>query len=135
MKTWQEKFETIKTPQIKILDKAFADMPIHCKMLIATPAIIDTYVRAIPKGTRSTFQTMRNDLAITFNAEKTCPVTSGIFLRIVCEVAHASFLKQHSTRGITPFWRIVDLKSPLAKKLSFGTDFIVEQLRKEKIIL
>jgi hypothetical protein len=135
MKTWQEKFETLKTPQIKILDKAFADMPIHCKMLIATPEIVDTYVRAIPKGTRSTFQAMRNDLAITFNADKTCPVTTGIFLRGVYEVAYATFLMQHPTRGSTSFWRFVDLKSPLAKKLSFGTDFIVEQLRKEKIIL
>lgn len=70
-------------PQIKQLDKAFADMPEGCVMLIATPQIIDEYVRGIAFGKRVDTKTMRRDLAQQFEAEYTCPVTTGIFLRIV----------------------------------------------------
>ena len=132
-KTWNEKLHAAKEPQVKRLDKAFADMPEGCMMLIATPAIIDEYIRQIPKGKAVDMLTLRIDLAHTFHAEKTCPLTTGIFLRIVAEAAYEQYLQGTALSHITPFWRVISEKSPLAKKLSFGADVIKELRRKEKI--
>lgn len=126
-KTWLEKLHVEKTFKIKILDKAFADLPEGCKMLIASPPIVNEYVHEIPFGTTTTLGTMRQDLALAHDADKTCPVTSGIYLRIVSEVAFEELKAGKDTDEVAPFWRIVEPKSKLASKLTCGVDFIIKQ--------
>lgn len=131
-KTWADKVnDPTKVFVVKKLDKKFADMPAGAKMLIATPKIIDDYVRQIPQGKSSSLATMRKDLALAYGAEYTCPVTTGIFLRIVAEAAHEQLEHGASLARVTPFWRIVNEKSPLNKKLSFGPEFVRRQRKKE----
>lgn len=132
-KTWVEKRDLEKQPEVKRIDVDFADMKKGDKMLIATPAIVDTYVRHIPKGKEGSLVQMRKDLAAEYQADKTCPVTSGIFLRIVAEAAYEEYLQGKPISKITPFWRIINQKSPVAKKLTFGTEFLLAQRRKEKL--
>lgn len=132
-KSWTEKLNSPKPFQVKTLDKKFADMPVGCKMFIATPKIVDEYINAIPFGSTTDLQTLRNDLAIEYKADKTCPVTSGIFLRIVSEAAFESYKKGKNLEEITPFWRIVNPKMKVAKKLECGIEFIENQRKKEKI--
>lgn len=133
-KTWIEKRDDdSKAAIVKKLDKAFADMPEDAKMLIATPKIIDEYVRQIPKGNQVSLKTLRKDLALEHQAEVTCPVTTGIFLRIVSEAAYEEYKQGKALKNITPFWRVVESNSALNKKLSFGTDFVKEQRAKEKL--
>ena len=74
---------------------------------------------------------MRNDLAIEYQADKTCPVTT-IFLRIISE---ASFEELNAGKDIQgyAFWRIVNPKSKLAEKLECGIDFIEKQRENEGI--
>ncbi len=132
-KTWLEKFNVNLEPKVEITDKKFADIPEGSKMLIATPKLVDDYVRQIPKGQHTSLQQMRKDLAAEFNAEFTCPITSGIFLRIVSELAYEQYQNGTPIKKITPFWRMIDKKAPLAKKLSFGYDFVEEMRRKEGI--
>ena len=86
-RTWIEKRDCDKSLKIKTIDKKFADIPEGSKMFIATPQIIDEYVKHIPFGKSTELSTMRNDLAIEYQADKTCPVTTGIFLRIVSEAS------------------------------------------------
>ncbi|MBY0433712.1 MAG: hypothetical protein K2U26_06350 [Cyclobacteriaceae bacterium] len=134
-KTWTDKVnDPTKTYVVKKLEKDFADMPAGAKMLIATPKIIDDYVRQIPKGKSGSLAAMRKDLAVEYGAEYTCPVTSGIFLRIVSEAAHEQIEKGTPISKVTPFWRVVDEKSPLNKKLSFGSGFVVQQRKREGLI-
>lgn len=131
-KTWTEKVnDPTKEYIVKKLDKAFADMPAGSKMLIATPRIIDAYVRHIRKGKSGTLAKMRKDLALEYGADYTCPVTSGIFLRIVSEAAHEQIEKGISLTKVTPFWRVIDENSPLNKKLSFGSEFVARLRKKE----
>jgi len=132
-KTWKEKLNTDKSLQIKVTEKRFADIPEGSKMLIATPAIINEYVKSIPFGVGTDLPTMRNDLAIEYQADKTCPVTSGIFLRIVSEVAFEDLQAGVDIDEVAPFWRIVDAKSKLAKKLECGIDFLEDMREKEGI--
>ena len=123
-KTWLEKRNCNKSFKIKTIDKKFADIPEGSKMLIATPQIIDKYVNEIPFGQSSELNTMRNDLATEYQADKTCPVTTGIFLRIVSEASYEELNSGKNIKEITPFWRIVNPKSNLAKKLACGINFI-----------
>ncbi|MBX9785090.1 MAG: hypothetical protein K2X48_17525 [Chitinophagaceae bacterium] len=102
-------------------------------MLVATPALADAYVREIPKGTETTMTQMRKDLAAEYHADNSCPLTSGIFIRIVAEAAYEEYLQGKPIKNITPFWRIINEKSPAAKKLTFGTEFLMQQRKKEKL--
>jgi len=130
-KTWVEKRNTDKKHIIKTIGKRFADMPEGCVMFIATPKIIDEYVRCIQIGNELDLPTMRNDLAIEYQAEKTCPVTASIFLRTVAEAALEELNQGKIIEEITPFWRMMTPKDKIAKRLSCGVDFIQEQRTKE----
>ena len=132
-KTWIEKREINREAEIEVLKKPFADIEAGEKMLIPTPKIVDAYIRQIPKGKETTMAQMRKDLAAEYHAHKTCPLTSGIFLRIVAEAAHEELTQGKPISKITPYWRIMDEKSNAAKKLTVGVDFLKQQRKKEKL--
>jgi len=132
-KSWVEKREVAKEAEVKKIDKDFADIRAGEKMLVATPKIVDDYIRSISKGKETSLSQMRQDLAAEFHADKTCPVTAGIFLRIAAEAAYEEYENGKALEKITPFWRIINEKSPAAKKLSFGIDFLKAQRKKEKL--
>lgn len=130
-KSWKEKLNREAFYKVKKTEKEFADIPANSKMLIATPKIVDAYVRQIPRGSQSTIQTMRKDLALAYQADYTCPVTSGIFLRIVAEASYEEFVGGKPLSSVTPFWRMGDSSSSLARKVSCGAEFIKKQREKE----
>jgi hypothetical protein len=132
-KTWIEKYNVKKVPEVKVLHKTFASYEANTKMLISTPQNIASYISQIAKGTTVTVQTMRNDLALEHNAVFTCPLTTGIFLRTVAEAAYEEFCAGKALKNIIPFWRVIEPNSQLAKKLSFGQDFLIDQRTKENI--
>ncbi|HRI89852.1 MAG TPA: hypothetical protein PK869_16375 [Candidatus Hydrogenedentes bacterium] len=129
---WNDKLRCSKAPEVKRLDKAFAGMPEGSRMLIASHAILDDYVRAIPRNQTVSVKTMRDELADRHRAEHTCPVTTGIFLRIVAEAAWERHLAGEPVEAITPFWRIIDPASLLAAKLACGVEFIAKQRKTER---
>jgi hypothetical protein len=132
-KTWIEKLQVKKEPQIIKIHKDFWGYKKGDAMHISTPQIIENYIKQIAKGKAIDTVTMRNDLAIENNAVFTCPLTTGIFLRIVAEAANEQIEQGIPLKNITPFWRVVEPNSPLAKKLTFGQGFLKEQRKKEKI--
>ena len=133
-KSWQEKLHVDKKAEVKKNEFDFADIPAGSKMLIATPLIVDEYIRQIPKGHFTDIKQIRKDLASEYKAEYTCPVTTGIFIRIVAEAAFEEYENGKPISKITPFWRALSSKSPSAKKLSFGIKFLLDQQKKEGII-
>ena len=133
-KTWQEKLHNDMSYLVEVLDRKFADIPAGASMLVATPEIVDAYIRDIPKGTHTDVKQMRKDLAAEYHAEYSCPLTAGIFLRIAAEAAYEEYLAGKPVKKITPFWRMIDHKTPVAKKLTFGTAFVQEQRAKEGLL-
>jgi len=126
-KSWQEKLNIERKPVIEKTDKDFAGIRAGQMMLIPTPKVIDVYIRQIPKGKHVDVATVRKDLAAEYHAETTCPLTTGIFLRIAAEAAYEEYQNGKPVNKITPFWRVIDAKSSTAKKLSFGTEFLKQQ--------
>lgn len=134
-KTIIEKFNDEKHVKVEIIEKDFADMKTGEKMFIASPKIIDNYINHIPKGKSVSLKTLRKDLAIEHHADNTCPLTAGIFLRIVAEKNYEDFSNGKSIEKITPFWRVIEPTSPMLKKLSFGKEFVLEQHQKENLFI
>ena len=132
-KSWAEKRDTKKEIQVKIIDKKFADIPAGTRMLIPSPKIVDDFVKTIPNGSFMSTKDLRNRLAIQYDAEMTCPLVTGIFLRIISEAAYEEYQLDKNIEKITPFWRVVDPDSRLANKLTFGTEFLIQNQANENI--
>ena len=130
-KSWLDKLNEKKEPKIKRIEIDFADIPAGSNMFIATPQLIDQYIKEIGFGKFIDSKTLRKDLALEHNADYTCPVTTGIFLRIVAEANHEKLQQGQSLENITPFWRVIEPNSALAKKLSFGQEFLIQQINEE----
>ena len=134
-KSWAEKRDTNKEIQVKINDKKLADIPAGTRMLIPSPKIVDDFVKTIPNGSFMSTKDLRNRLAIQYDAEMTCPLVTGIFLRIISEAAYEEYQLDKNIEKITPFWRVVDPDSRLANKLTFGTEFLIQNQANENIHL
>jgi hypothetical protein len=134
-KSWEQKFHNGRSPVLESTDKDWAGIPAGEKFLISTPQEIDAYIRSIPRGRAVSFAVMKKDIALNHGTRYMCPLTAGIFTRIVAERAYEQWKNGSDKETITPFWRVVDLKMPLAKKLSFGTDFLREKREEEGLPL
>jgi hypothetical protein len=101
---------------VKILDKGFSDISAGEKMLISSPEKISEFIFTIPKGSHLSIKELRRGLALKAGADNTCPVTTGIFLRMAIE--------QHKDDENFPYWRVVDEKHPVVKKLNLDENQI-----------
>lgn len=133
-KSWSEKMKKPAKPEIKAIEKAFMGMSVGDLMCIPTPHLLDEYIRLIPYGKTVSMELMRKDIALETRADFTCPLTTGIFLRIVAEAALEQLAIHGDIKRITPFWRVVEPKSRLALKLTCGPEFIAAQRAAEGIL-
>ena len=130
-KSWAEKLSGAKPHEVKPAPCDMAGMKAGEIMLIPSPLLIDAYVRAIPPGTTVDVRAMRRQLAADNGAEVTCPITTGIHLRVVAEAAHEAMMAGAAPHDVAPFWRVIDPGTPLAKKLSFDAAVIAERRARE----
>ena len=124
---WQEKLHKSDTPVIKPLDRRYAGHDVGDLMYIATPADLDQRIRRLRSGTLLTTAEFRAQVATSVGADFVCPMSTGMFLRIVAEAALEDLAAGASVDGITPFWRVIEPSSALANKISCGPDFIETQ--------
>jgi len=129
---WHEKMERPKEPrivQIKSRWRRWQQQYGKGTMLIATPRLVEALMRRTPKGKLLTIGQIRERLAKDFGAATTCPLTTGIFARIVAEAAHEKM--NDGKKRITPFWRLVRDDGSLMEKFPGGVHEQAKLLRKE----
>ena len=90
------------------------------RMLIPKPLDVDALVRRVQRGKLATVDQIRDRLASDFGADLTCPLTTGIFLRIAAEAAEED--ASRGERDITPYWRVVKGDGSLNEKLPGGVE-------------
>ena len=118
-----DKAKSLPEPKVKVLETNFADMKVGQTMVVPTPELIQSVIKAIPKGKELSLSALRQALAELTSAEVACPVTTSIFLRklIVSEWSQHQTLPNEkdrsSPKAILPFWRVVNPTMPLYKKL------------------
>jgi alkylated DNA nucleotide flippase Atl1 len=101
----------------------------HGMMLIPTPLELDAMVRKIPRGQVTTLAEIRARLARWHRADLTCPMVTGIFLRIVAEAAEED--RRAGRADVTPYWRVVGPGGRLSPKLPGGKQEQAERLCEE----
>lgn len=123
-KTWRQKFESAKPPHVVTLRRPFAGLETGARMFIASPTLIARYIDGIPRGKTRLLADMRRELAASAGADTTCPTSTSIFVQVVAEMALEALAEGASTERVTPFWRLIDERSPLACRLSCGPQFV-----------
>ncbi len=101
------------------------------KMLIAAPHDLEALVKKIPKGRVVTQGYLRDELAKAAGVEATCPLTTGIFLRLVAEASEEDAAAGRAR--VAPWWRVVRDDGRLWDKSPGGTDEQTRRLRTEGI--
>jgi hypothetical protein len=131
MKSWTDRLNAPAKVEIKPAPVSIAGMRKGEVMLVPTPKLVDDFIRAIPLGHHVDVVTMRKTLAQAHKAEVTCPIYTGYHLRTVAEAAHEALERGVGLDDITPFWRVLDAKTPTTKRLTFGAGFVAEQRQRE----
>ncbi len=130
-KSWAEKLQGGQPAHISRMTKAMWGLKRGDKLFIATPKMVFDYMRSIRKGSTRTMGQMRASFAEAHGADGTCPMTSSIFARIAAEAALADVAAGAPVEKVTPFWRLIDEKSPIARKLSCGPAFVADMRQRE----
>lgn len=131
MKSWTQRLNTPGINGIKPTPRTFGDVVEGQAMLVPTPRQVDDFIRTIPPGTAMDVRALRAGLARRHGAEVTCPVTIGYHLRTVAEAANEDIGRGMPLEAVTPFWRVLDARTPTTSKLTFGAAFVAERRRQE----
>ena len=126
-KTAREKLAVKKEIKKVVLDKPFGGVKAGETMFVATPQIVDAYIRSIPHGKTETIPEMRDALAAAESCSGTCPMSTSIFVRMVAEAALEDIADGKTVSEVSPFWRMITSKDKMAKKLNVAPAWIDEQ--------
>lgn len=111
-----QKRDGARAPEVKRLDQALSPQFPAGAMLIASPLAVAEAVEQVPAGRVIPMGELRARLAEHYGADYTCPLTTGIFLRIAAEAA----VEEGEGGRQTPYWRVVRDDGRLLDKLPGG---------------
>lgn len=134
-KTWRQKLEEEHPEHGKVVDvpPKMQNRFGTGKMLIPKPLDIDSLIQKVQKGQLATVTQIREKLAKGAHAHCSCPMTTGIFLRIVAEVAEEDL--SNGKREVTPYWRVIKADGSLNKKFPGGVLVQAARLKEEGHII
>jgi hypothetical protein len=130
-KSWREKLENPPPGLPKVVsgpaawEKRFGGR----RVLVPTPLLVDSLIRKVKKGNLITVMQIRKRLAKDFKADSTCPLTTGIFVRITAETAEEDL--RNGKSQITPYWRVLGVDGSLNPKLPGGVKAQAAHLEEE----
>ena len=128
--TWRAKMENPNLPKLVAvpanMQKRFG---VAGTMLLPHPRDVDACIRSVPAGGIITVSRIREFLADRFLADMTCPLVTGIFIRIAAEAAEED--ARAGAASITPYWRVLKNDGSLNPKFPGGVERQAERLRGE----
>ena len=125
--TAREKLAREKQIKKVVMDKAWGGIQPGQTMLVATPLMVDAYIRSIPHGETKSIPEIRDDLAAKEGCAGTCPMSTSIFIRMVAEAALEDLSDGKPVAEVSPFWRVITSKDKMTKKLNVDPAWIDEQ--------
>lgn len=132
-KSWKLKMEKPSEPEIVKLPPNMPAAWGKGTMVIVTPKIIDALVNTVSHGKLITIGAMRKKFAHDYETDTTCPLTTGIFLRIVAEAAEEN--RREDKNNITPYWRVVRDTGEMIDKFPGGIEAHAEKLKDEDLAI
>lgn len=128
-KTAVEKRDHAPAPIVELLAVAKGANYPPGRMLIASPEAVQVVVKQVPKGRVMTMGSLRQALAMAYDADYACPLTTGIFLRIVAEAAEEE--RAAGMLSELAYWRVVRDDGQLLEKLPGGPAAQAKRLKAE----
>jgi len=104
-KSWLEKMDNPDLPKVVAIPPKMQRRLGRGTLLIPSPRDVESAIRAIPEGTVKTVSEIRAELAAKYGTTSTCPLCTGIFVRIVGEAAEEAAAEGRT--DIAPYWRVV----------------------------
>lgn len=126
--SWREKLEKPQEPRVVDIPPKMARFG-SGTMLIPTPKLVDDLIRRVPRGKLVTVGELRRKLATEFEADVTCPLTTGIFVRIAAEAAEED--RTNGRQRLTPYWRVIKDDGSINPKFPGGAEQQTRHLRAE----
>ncbi len=121
--SWREKLEKPQDVKIVKIPPKMSRFG-SGTMLIPTPKLVDEMIRRVPKGKLVAVSELRRKLARDFKTDVTCPLTTGIFVRITAEAAEED--RAIGKKRIAPYWRVIKDDGSMNPKFPGG---IAQQTR------
>ncbi len=121
---WKEKMEKKDLPKIVEVPEKWKKIYGEGKMVIPAPKEVMKIMEKIPKGKVITVKEIREILAKKHGVNIACPLTTGIFIWIVANMA------EEEKKNI-PYWRTLKSNGQLNEKYPGGVDKQREKLEEE----
>jgi hypothetical protein len=128
-KSWKEKLHNQDHSKIIQIPPRMAKRLGSGTMLIPKPLDVDALIRKTKKGKLVTVSEIRSRLARDNNVDTTCPLTTGIFVRIVAEAAEED--RRNGKKQVTPYWRVIRDDGSLNDKFPGGAAAQARRLKEE----
>jgi hypothetical protein len=128
-KSWREKLENPKLPKVVAIPPRMQKRFGTGTILVPHPREVDDFIRTVRKGSVTTTSRIREFLAAKHLADTTCPLTTGIFVRIAAEAAEEDAREGKSR--VTPYWRVLKDDGSLNPKFPGGVEQQAKRLRAE----
>jgi len=117
-KSWREKLEHSCGGKIVEMPPAMAKRMGTGTLLVPKGVDVERAMRLAKRGQLITQGQIRDRLAREAGADYTCPITTGIFVRIAAEAAAED--ERAGKQRVTPYWRVVRDDGSLIEKLPGG---------------
>ena len=138
-KSWREKLENPPAglPKVVKVPPKWQKTMGGENILVPTPLLVDELIRKVTKKKLTTVGQIRKKLAQEYRAYSTCPLTVGIFLRIISEAAEEdrqsgkNLSRAQSREQVTPYWRVVKDDGSLNPKYPGGVEAHAARLKEE----
>lgn len=129
----QERYDSARPSYTRVNEKRFADLEAGTSILIPSPQDIALVIDELATSETLTLTELRQRLAQRHGADGSCPVMTGMNLRIVADLGleaidagHDPAMSTDAGGEVVPFWKVVEPTSSLASKLPGGPDRIVQ---------
>jgi alkylated DNA nucleotide flippase Atl1 len=122
---WEAKLRPELAPRV------VADRRHGGRLLLPTPLLVAEAVAAVPRGRVITVGQLRSALAERFDADRTCPLMTGIFAAILAGAVAEDLGQRRKPRW--PIWRLVRDDGTLHPKWPLDTLYRATRLREEGV--
>jgi hypothetical protein len=122
---WNAKLRPSLEPEI-VTDKRIGD-----RLLLPTPLLIGAEIAAVPSGSTIRVSQLREQLARRFGADRTCPLMTGMFIKILAGAVAEDLAQQRNPRW--PVWRLVADDSTLNATWPLDALYRATRLREEGV--
>lgn len=124
---WNAKLRPELEPEV-VTDRRLGD-----RLLLPTPLLVADVIAEVPRGQTITVSALRNGLAQRFGTDRTCPLMTGIFAKIIAGAVADDLA--HGRKPRWPVWRLVNDNGTLATTWPLDALYRATRLREEGVRL